>query len=147
MKKSIKYLVFCSMLIGCSQETPTPDTTQSQQNSTPQTTVFDTKNQTVLLKGTFESGAHPTSGTVTLYEDKDKKRTIVFENLKTDNGPDIRIWVAEDTKAKNYIEISDKVLQGNYYLPVSETIDFTKKSHVLIWCKQYTVLFGNAKLQ
>ncbi len=144
-------LIFSLLIFGiwaCSKtETPIPDSTQNVQVAAPQVATFDTKNKTLLLKGSFEAAAHATSGTVKLYEDSDKKRTLVFENFKTDNGPDIRIWVAEDIKAKNYIEISDKVLLGDYFITLTGNIDFTKQTHILIWCKQFTVLFGNAKLQ
>ncbi len=106
------------------------------------------KDQTLLLEGTFTSGAHPTSGTVKLYEDKDKNRSLVFENFKTDAGPDLRLYMAEDKAVTNFIQITDKVTtSGNYSISIPASVDLKKQKTVAIWCKSFSVLFGSATLK
>jgi len=101
----------------------------------------------VIAQGSFTNGAHVTTGIVKLSRDTFGKRFLVFENLKTDPGPDIRIWAAEDRDAKNYIQLSKTVQLGNYKIDVPSDFDATKKPHILIWCKAFSVLFGGAQLK
>ena len=103
---------------------------------------------TALLQGSFTSSAHATSGTVKLSKDAAGKKFLVFENFKTDAGPDLRIYLSDDVKATNYTEITNKVtVSGSYQLPVDGGVDTEKKRKVLIWCQQFSVLFGSADLK
>ena len=99
--------------------------------------------------GDFVSSAHPTSGTVKVLEDsKDKNiKYLVFENFKTDAGPDLKIYLAEDTKAMGFVEISKLDKTGNFTLMIPASANLDKQKHVLIWCKQFSVLFGYAQLK
>lgn len=108
--------------------------------------VFDPTTQTLVSEGTFKSGDHPTSGVAKLY----KKRTtftLVFENFKTDEGPDLRIYLAEDTKSKNFIELTELKNTGNFYLTLPDNAVSDKRLFVLIWCKRFSVHFGSAELK
>lgn len=102
---------------------------------------------TTLSQGSFESAAHPTSGTVKLAKDGAGKKYLVFENFKSDPGPDLRIWLAEDKSATNYTELSTTVPSGNFKIDVPGGADTSKRTYVLIWCKAFTVLFGSAQLK
>jgi hypothetical protein len=97
----------------------------------------------------FISSAHPTSGTVKVLEDsKDKNiKYLVFENFKTDAGPDLKVYLAEDTKAMGFVEISKLDKTGNFTLTIPASANLDKQKHVLIWCKQFSVLFGYAQLK
>jgi hypothetical protein len=100
-----------------------------------------------VAKGTFVSNAHTTTGTVKVIEDANKKKFLVFENFKTDPGPALRIYLATNTSATNFTEVSNTVNNGNYQLEIPATADLANQKYVLIWCKQFSVLFGNAQLQ
>jgi hypothetical protein len=141
MKKLILILGLAVGMTACQkEETAEPiDTTTN--------TTFNAIGQTLLVQGKFENGAHPTSGTVKIYEDKDKKRTLVFEDFKTDAGPDLRIYLAEDKSVTGFVEITDMVKNGNAAFTVSTNLDVKKKNHVLIWCRKFSVLFGSAQLK
>lgn len=102
---------------------------------------------TALFQGTFAASAHPTSGTVKLSKDAAGKKFLVFENFKTDAGPDLRIYLSDDLKATNYTEITNQVTSGTFQLPVDAAVNTDTKRKVLIWCKQFTVLFGSADLK
>jgi hypothetical protein len=150
MKKIILSFALIYGFAACTKtDEPIPAPSQAATTTppaVPTTSAFDTKNQTLVLKGNFMSNAHTVVGTVKVYENTDKKRTLVFENFSTDAGPDLRIWVAENTSATNYIEVANKVTNGNFYVAAPTNADLSKQPYVLIWCKSFTVLFGNAKL-
>jgi hypothetical protein len=103
---------------------------------------------TPIFQGTFAASAHPTSGTVKLSKDAAGKKFLVFENFKSDAGPDLRIYLSDDLKATNYTEITNKVtLSGTFQVPVDAAVNTDTKRKVLIWCKQFSVLFGSADLK
>jgi hypothetical protein len=95
------------------------------------------------------NGVHPTSGTVKLVTDKNDatKKSLVFENFKTDAGPDLRIYLAEDTKATNYTEVIKLTNTGSFTVDIPASAKLDKQKYVLIWCQQFAVLFGSAKLE
>ena len=151
MKTTLTIISLALALVSCQQETV------SVQTNTPTTPVgtvmmmnpstFDATGQALLYQGTFESAVHTTSGTVRVYEDKDKKRTLVFENFKTDAGPDLRIYLAEDKSVSNFIQVTNEVKNGNSSVAIPVNANLQKQNYVLIWCKQFSVLFGAAKLK
>lgn len=108
---------------------------------------FNPEGQKILFQGTFESAVHATSGSVKIYENTDKKRTLVIENFKTDAGPDLRIYLAEDRSVTNFLQLTDKVQNGHISLDVPYSADLQKQNYVLIWCKKFSVLFGFANLK
>ncbi len=99
--------------------------------------------------GTFSNGVHPTSGTVKLVADKTdaKKKYLSFENFKTDSGPDLYVYLAEDKNAKGFTSVMKLDKTGTFVLDVPANADLSKQKYVLIWCQQFTVLFGSAKLE
>jgi hypothetical protein len=99
--------------------------------------------------GSFTSGAHTTTGSVSVVIDsKDPtKKYLVFEGFKTDAGPDLRIYLAEDLRSTGFVEVTSTVTNGNFTLPIPTTANLDKQKNVLIWCKQFSVLFGSAVLK
>jgi Electron transfer DM13 len=105
------------------------------------------KGLTTILTGSFAAASHPTSGTVKLAKDDTGKKFLVFDAFKTDAGPDLRIYLADDLKATSFTEITNQVSSGTFQLPVDVAINTDTKRKVLIWCKQFSVLFGSADLK
>ena len=100
-----------------------------------------------LYSGVFVSEVHTTSGKVSVMKTTDGKNLLRIEALISDGGPDLRLYLAEDKKALNAIEIVTKPKNGTYDLPIPSGVDYSKHKYVLIWCKQFTVLFGSAELK
>ena len=109
-------------------------------------TMFDPSTQTLVSQGTFKDGVHATSGTAKLYQ-KGTTYTLVFDSFKVDSGPDLRIYLAEDTQAKNFIQLAELKNTGNFFLTLPDDAKVNDRKQVLIWCKQFTVLFGSAELK
>ncbi len=139
MKKlsiSLTVILVSMLTFSCKKEVTNP----------PSTTIMD--GLTTIYQGTFTgSSGHTTTGTVKLAKDSSGKKYLVFDNFKTDSGPDLKVYLAEDLGASNYTEISNKVINGTYQLNVDSSVDTDKKRKVLIWCKAFSVLFGSADLK
>ena len=103
---------------------------------------------TTVVTGSFISGVHTSSGTVKVAKDASGKYFLVFENFKTDNGPDLHIWLSPNNTANPYQEIGLlKAVSGNFSYELNAAINYTVNNRVLIWCKGFSVLFGYALLQ
>jgi hypothetical protein len=101
-----------------------------------------------LYSGNFVSSAHPSSGFVKIIKESNGKLFMSFENFKTDNGPDLRIWVSPDINASTYQEIGALIaISGNFSYELTASVNYTTNNHVLIWCKDFSVLFGYAVLK
>ena len=147
MKQLLIFSLFIS-LVSCvkNQElTPTP-VGSAIVNMTDPTKTFDATGQKLLYQGSFMSNVHTTSGTAKVY-DKDGKKTLVLEQFVTDAGPDLRIYTSEDKTATKFTELSTLSQTGNFYVEIPATTDITKQKFILIWCKQFSVLFGNSELK
>lgn len=99
--------------------------------------------------GNFSNGVHAVSGTVKVVVDKTDatKKYLSFENFKTDAGPDLYIYLAEDRNATGSITVTKLEKTGTFTLDIPSTANLTKQKYVLVWCKQFSVHFGSAKLE
>ncbi len=133
-------VIFCSVILfsACKKENETSDTPTIEVGTTDK----------LLSSGSFTgTSRYSTSGNVKLVEGTDKKKYLVFDNLKSDNGPDLKIYLAEDKTAKVFTEVTNKVTIGNSKIEVPAAANTDKQKTVLIWCKQFSVLFGSAELK
>ncbi len=75
--------------------------------------------------------------------------TVVrYENFQTTNGPDLFVYLATDLRATEFVNLGElKATEGNVNYPVPDTVDVSKYPYVLVWCKQFSVLFNSAKIQ
>lgn len=71
----------------------------------------------------------------------------MFENFKTDAGPDLRIYLAQDTRTTGFVELGRLEKTGNFNVQIPNSVNLGTHTHVLIWCKQFSVLFGYAALK
>lgn len=103
---------------------------------------------TVLRTGTLVTGSKTTSGIVKIVQGPNNTVKLVFENLSTGNGPDVRVWLSPNNTANPYQEIGAlKATSGNFSYDLSSSINYTTNNRVLIWCEDVSVLFGYAILQ
>lgn len=101
----------------------------------------------LISMGSFINEVHPTSGTVKLYQN-DSEYTLQIENLQSDNGPDLRVYISADKGIGNSISLGAlKAVSGNFSYTFSRSNDINGKDQILIWCEDFNVLFGSAFLQ
>jgi hypothetical protein len=122
------------------------------ENATPTTPIVDpfdpTEMQVTLLKqGTLTGVGHTVSGTVKVYDDAGKK-VIVLDPFTSQNGPDLKIYLSKDENATQYISLGAlKSTTGKQSYDVTGMPDLAEYKFVLVWCQQFSVLFGKAELQ
>ena len=101
------------------------------------------------LSGTFVDGdwIHRTQGTAKVITLEDGSSTLRLEDFKTTNGPDLYVYLATDDRATEFIDLGRlKANNGNQNYEIPDNVDLSKYDKVLIWCKAFSVLFGNAQL-
>jgi len=100
-----------------------------------------------VRSGNFINNAHRTTGTVKVTE-AINKRLLVFQNFRTDNGPDLRVRLSRNTGVADYREVGPlRAVSGNFFYEIADSVDLSQYKYVLIWCEDFSVLFGHAILQ
>lgn len=91
-------------------------------------------------------GIHNAEGTAKVLS-LDEAKFLRFEDFKATNGPDLHVYLATDEKATDYVDLGLlKANIGNQNYPIPEGIDLSKYDTALVWCKQFSVLFGHVNL-
>jgi flagellar basal body-associated protein FliL len=71
-----------------------------------------------------------------------------LENFKSTNGPNVHLYLSADKAASNFIDLGRlKANNGNQNYDIPVGTDLNKYNLALIWCKDFSVLFGSAQLK
>ncbi len=107
-----------------------------------------------LGAGDLVSLDHSTSGRARILQLADGSRYVRLEGLRTDNGPDLRVYLStnpadgpEGAFDDTYVDLGG--LQGNlgdqnYAVPAD--VDPLEYASVVIWCDRFDAAFGAADL-
>ncbi|CAN5522652.1 DM13 domain-containing protein [soil metagenome] len=102
---------------------------------------------TLLKQGTLTGVGHSVSGTAKIYNDVGKK-ILVLDPFSAQNGPDLKIYLSTDQNATKYINLGPLMAtSGKQTYDVAATTDLDQYKYVLVWCQQFSVLFGKSELQ
>jgi hypothetical protein len=117
-------------------------TTTNNKNETTTIPVF-----TTTKEGIFKDADkfHKTTGKAKIIEQENNK-ILRLENFETTNGPDLYVYLATNEEATDYINLGrlkGNIGNQNYELNNSNTEQYP---YVLIWCEQFSTLFGSTKL-
>ena len=100
----------------------------------------------LVSMGQLIKHAHDVQGKALLISQNGKK-TLRFENLKTIDGPNVHIYLSTDLSDKDFVELGHITAnEGNVNYDVPKGTDTDKYNKVLIWCKDFSVLFSYAEL-
>jgi len=100
----------------------------------------------VIASGSLIARAHEVEGTASIIEVGDTQY-VRFENLKTINGPDLRIYLSSDLGVSDAVDLGPiRATEGNVNYEMPAGTDVTKYHNVLIWCRAFSVLFSYAQL-
>lgn len=70
-----------------------------------------------------------------------------LEEFRSTNGPDLYVYLSTDKDASEFVSLGKlKANIGNQNYDIPAGTDITKYNTVLIWCQQFSVLFGSAEL-
>ena len=110
----------------------------------------------VLARGEFIAQGHPASGQVLIVETAPGERILRIENLDTDNGPDVKVWLTDQPVSKEQQNIFDDGLvvslgalkgnKGNQNYTIPADADLASLTSVSLWCDRFDVSFGAAAL-
>lgn len=101
----------------------------------------------VVKSGEMMERAHSVSGKAILLKFKDQYY-LRLENLKTVNGPDLRVYLSAGLDNKDFVNLGPiRATEGsaNYVIPLGTDVE--KYKYVLIWCKPFGVLFSYSILE
>jgi hypothetical protein len=112
----------------------------------------------VVASGELISHEHPTTGTVQLLALPDGSRVLRLENLRTSNGPLLKVFVTDapvlageagwfvfdDGRHVDLGELKGNIGSSNYAVPAD--VDLTGLDSVSVWCDRFNVSFGAATL-
>ena len=94
----------------------------------------------------IDTKTHPASGEVSVVK-SDSKTYVRYENFKTLNGPDLFVYLANDLDAKDFVNLGElKATEGNVNYKVPQGVDVKNYKYVMVWCKQFGVLFNYADI-
>ncbi len=146
-----------------SRPTTSPPTTTAEATTTEPTTTSSTTTTTTTVPATtvapppaqmFVSLDHGTSGSLVLLEDADGRRFARIENLATDQGPDVYVYLSTNTvdgpeQAFDDDHVNLGGLQGNlgnqnYEIPPGT--DLARYQSLVIWCDRFDSAFGAVSL-
>jgi len=125
---------------------------------TKEPTPEPTPERVVNAEGTFLSHEHPTAGKARIITLEDGSRILRLVGLDTDNGPDLKVWLAAapviDGREGWFVFDDDEYLdlgplkgnKGNQNYPIPADADITDLTSVTIWCDRFSVSFGAAEL-
>jgi hypothetical protein len=100
----------------------------------------------VVATGTFRGQAHPAVGTATVLERADGSRVLTLTGFATDPGPDLRVRLVPRAGADAGQGADLGALKGNrgdqqYDVPREAAV-----GAVVVWCRAFSVAFGEAAL-
>jgi hypothetical protein len=123
------------------------DATNAATNTASTNTEAENAAPIESVAGEFQDGAHDVSGEARIVL-ADGQKVLRFENFYTLNGPDLRVYLATDNTANDFVDLGAlPATQGNYNITVPDSVDLGKYDTVLIWCRAFGVLFGSAELR
>jgi len=101
-------------------------------------------------KGTFTgSKDHPASGSFSITGSGKDRKLELSDNFKVDKAPDIYVIMAMGTMARDGGSLNLGKLQkldGAQSYKIPESADLAGYDNVLLWCRKYSVLIGQAPL-
>ncbi|MGC9438413.1 DM13 domain-containing protein [Streptomyces sp. WG5] len=107
-----------------------------------------------LAEGRFVTHEHDTSGTVRTIRLADGSQVLRIEDLKSSQGPDLRVYLSTRDPAAVEAGLGDgdialgrlKGNLGNQNYTVPAGTDLSRFRSAVIWCERFAVSFGAAGL-
>ena len=130
---------------------PTPPSASADPTAEPSKATPDAVAPTIERTGSFRGADefHFGEGMARLVETAPGQFTLRLEDFAVRNGPDLYVYLSPDASgyAEGAIELGQlKADRGNQNYEIPAGIDLANVDSVVIWCKQFAVLFATAAL-
>ncbi|CAL9607229.1 hypothetical protein SUDANB58_05559 [Streptomyces sp. enrichment culture] len=107
-----------------------------------------------LARGGFVTHEHATRGTARTVRLTDGSRVLRLEDLRTSEGPDVRVYLSARSAAAVREGLGDGAVElgelkgnrGNQNYAVPAGTDLSGFRSAVIWCERFSVSFGAADL-
>ena len=107
-----------------------------------------------LYSGTLRSLEHASSGRVEVIGLADGSRSLRLEDLRTSNGPDLRVYLSAAPASgdwhgydRDYVDLGAlKANIGSQNYVIGSTVDLDRYRRAVIWCRRFKVGFAVAPL-
>jgi hypothetical protein len=128
-------------------ELPTLDAQRERNQNNPESAVDPSPLVSITRSVAIaDTPLHPASGQVRIVE-TGRRKILRYENYKTINGPDVRVYLATDKDAKEFVDLGPiKGTEGDINYDIPEGTDLEKYHFALTWCEDFNVLFNSADL-
>ncbi|PKB17312.1 DM13 domain-containing protein [Flavobacterium sp. 5] len=95
------------------------------------------------LSGEFiSSPGESISGSAKIYLEKDHQ--LILENVMA-SGPDLKVYLSKSDKPVDFVNLGNFIKSKTVY-EIPATIDVQAYKYVIVYCQQYSVIFGVASL-
>ena len=110
----------------------------------------------VLASGSFITidPIHGADGTATIYQLPDGSRVLRFEDFRSSNGPDLRVFLSTEVPTSTFAGLGEDEIElgrlkgnigsQNYDIPAD--IDLAQYRSIVIYCLPFRVVFSSAEL-
>lgn len=94
----------------------------------------------------FSNGSYGVvRGTARVYQ-TDGKNQLALENFNTSNGPDLKVYLSKEQQPVNFVNLGSlRSTSGNQVYDIPANVDVKDYTYALIYCQQYSHLFGYTK--
>jgi hypothetical protein len=108
--------------------------------------VFDETKATLLREGAWMgSGSYTVSGVAQIYDDNGKK-VLLLNNFSSSNGPDLKVYLSTTAGNASFVNLGKlKSTSGKQTYAIPDGTDIDQFKFALIWCQQFSALFGKAE--
>lgn len=132
-------MLLVGVLFSCQPEDATP--------TGPVNDMFDATTATLLREGVWMgANNYSVSGSAKIYEQSNGTRVLVLEMFSSSNGPDLRVYLANNADASAFVSLGKlKSTTGQQVYSIPPNTDLLQFPFALIWCQQFSVLFGKAE--
>lgn len=136
--RSLIWFFAAVTILGCASEDATP--------TVPANDIFDETKATLLREGTWMgSGTYMVNGLAQIYDDNGKL-VLLLNNFSSSNGPDLRVYLSTTTSATSFVSLGKlKSTSGKQIYAIPAGTDLVQFRYALIWCQQFSALFGQAE--
>lgn len=122
----------------------------SKHENTPGESAGEMVTATAVLKtnGSFINGPYGrVSGTANLFI-SDGAYQLVLDNFTSSSGPDLKVYLSKEIMPVNFVNLGSlKSFAGKQVYNVPASVNAEAYVYVLIYCKQFSHLFGSAELK
>ena len=102
---------------------------------------------TLVSSGSVRGLEHTSSGRAEIVKLSSGATVLQLRDLKTDPGPDLRVYLATDESAAKFVDLGVlKGNQGNQSYTVPAGTSTSRYDTVLVWCRSFSVGFAAADL-